>query len=64
MSVIWQQDEATPQCVTTGTEYLNRKYLLWLGRQGVHWHAKYPDLSPVNFFMVCGETRYTGKWGC
>lgn len=51
-SVIWQQDGAPPHSARNVTEYLNRKYPIWIGRHGViHWPAKSPDLTPMDFFL-------------
>ena len=54
---IWfQQDGAPPHFGRQVTAFLNEKFPeRWLGRGGpVHWPARSPDLSPLDFFL----------WGC
>lgn len=50
--IIWQQDGAPPHNVAEVTEYINRNYPLWIGRNGpILWPPNSPDLTPLDTFL-------------
>jgi len=53
--IIFQQDGAGPHNARVVTNYLNGQFSdRWMSRYGpIHWHARSPDLNPLDFF--CGD---------
>lgn len=52
MNLIWQQDGAPPHNIQPVNDFLNNRYLFWIGRQGsLRWPPNSPDISPLDFFL-------------
>lgn len=51
-NLLWQQDGAPPHSVAQVTEYLNAKYVQWIGKSGtIKWPPNSPDITPCDFFF-------------
>lgn len=51
-SAIFQQDGAPPHNVRAATDYLNNKFMEWIGKSGtIRWPPNSPDLTPLDTFL-------------